>query len=200
MPVLNLYCVDFAKRHGAELDSIAIEYAERLVANGIGQQGLQRGIERLKRQAGIKPWTPNPEEFALMCKPTAEEYGIPSINEVYDEIVKARGRNGHTSHAFSHQIVSLINHRVGFDMYQSTAAEFRKKIETEYAYWLKVAFCSGLPQPKAALEHKVAPELPEYLKNAPKTLPGALGERIANMRAKQAERNEVQLTVKARTP
>lgn len=196
IPVLNVYFPDFLTRFGSEIEAVAMQYAERLIANGIGLKGMMRGIEKLKRRSAQKPFVPNPEEFAQLCKPTAEEAGIPSLDEIHDQIVQARGRHRFDAYKFTHQIAEIINTRIGFEFYSLSAGDFRRKLEKEYGHWLQRALKNDLPAPRAAIAHKAEPELPEYLKNATARVSGPLGDKIETLRQLAKERKQIQLTAK----
>lgn len=197
IPVFVVYFADFAHRFGSEVEGVARQYAERLIVHSVGHKGMMRGIEKLKQHAGKKQWFPNPEEFALLCKPTAEEAGIPSLQDVKDQIVEARGRYRFESYAFTHQIAEIINTRIGFDFYQLSAADFSRKLEKEYNHWLQRALKNDLPAPRAAIAYQAEPDLPPYLKNGAVTVSGALGKKIENLRQLARERaQKVELTNK----
>lgn len=196
IPVLNVYCAEFAGRFGSEVEAVARQYAERLIVHGVGLKGMMRGIEKLKQRTATKPFTPNPEEFAILCKPTAEEAGIPTLEEVHDQIVAARGRYRFEGYQFSHQIGAIINDRIGFEFYSLSAGDFRRKLEKEYNHWLQRALKNDLPAPRAAIGYQAEPELPPYLKNGPVRVSGPLGDKIEALRKLAQERKQIELTTK----
>lgn len=196
IPVLTVYCNDFASKFGSVVEQVAYQYAERLIANGIGLKGMERGIERLKRQSATKPWTPNPEQFAQMCKPSADEAGIPSVDDIYQEIVEARGRYRFEQYQFSHQIGAIINERIGFEFYQESEGDFKRRLQKEYDHWTQRALKGDLPAPMKAIAHKSEPPLPDYLKNPTGRVSGPLGEKIEALKQLAKQRKNVELTAK----
>lgn len=165
MPVLAIYFPDFQAKFKDALPEIAREYASRLVKHGIGQLGLRRGIERLKEKSVDIKWSPNPEQFALMCQLTAEDIGAPSLKDTIQELVAAQNcliRTG-KPHQFSHQIVELISQRIGPKIKESYEKDLEKLIKPEYDHFLKLAIAGELPEPRMALEQQAQePDKPEW--------------------------------------
>lgn len=150
-PVLTQYCVDFVSRFSEQYDNVLMEYAERLVKHDVTPKELQRGIERLKTRSGKNKFSPNPEEFALMCKPSAEELGIPDLDHCMHEIREARGRWRFDKYPFAHDLVRLMNDNVGYELYHCSAQQFRKLCEREYERLLVLARKDSLPKNIKAL-------------------------------------------------
>jgi len=59
----------------------------RATLRGVSKVEMRKGFSRLVQEA--KDWPPSAPEFAAMCKPTAEDYGMPPLDEVTDRIVGA---------------------------------------------------------------------------------------------------------------
>ncbi len=171
IPVFTLYTPDFAKKYTGKLEPVAHEYAKRIVKHGLTRKDIQRGLEKLKTRSAQNRWSVNPEEFAALCKPTASDLGIPDQDQALAEVIAARSpsRSGSgKKFEFSHRVVELINQRIGFEVRQRTHDNFKALFAKEYAHWLERAINGDLPEPRIAIEQKREPELPEYLKHAPK--------------------------------
>lgn len=199
VPVLSVYCADFNSRYGKDeqvLQDTINEYASRLIRHGIGAKGLRWGIEHLKQRATTNKWTPNPEEFAALCKPTGADIGVRPLDDVVTEIIAKRRERRATGlkQEFSHRVVEIIDQRVGFNIYASTEQRFRELVKREYDHWVEQAIAGKLPEPRAAIENHAAKanamnetlnriaghELKEHTE---------LGARVAAIRAKAKQRN-----------
>jgi len=145
VPVLGTCCPDYASRFGEHSNDIMRLYAEQLIKNEIGRKGLNRGIERLKAGKAPSRFTPTPAEFVDMCKPSAEELGIPELDHCIHEITEARGRWRFDKYPFAHDLVRLMNERVGYQIRHTSIKEFRRLCETEYQRLLELARNGKLP-------------------------------------------------------
>lgn len=159
-PMFSLYCVDYAARFGEHSDDVMREYARLLIHHKIGRKGLQRGINRLRLRASENKFTPNPAEFAEMCRPTIEELGIPDLETATYEVREARTawRHNKAPYPFSHDVCRFINLRVGYDIHQTSDSEWRQRVSREYHYLVKQAIAGQLPRFHNALPHKPEPE------------------------------------------
>lgn len=155
-PMFSIYCVDYAARFGEHSDDVMREYARLLIHYRIGRKGLQRGINRLRLRAAESKFTPNPAEFAELCKPTIEELGIPDLETATYEVREARTawRHKKAPYPFSHDVCRYINLRVGYDIHQTSDAEWRQRVSREYHYLVKQAIAGQLPSFRNALPHK----------------------------------------------
>ena len=198
IPMFAAYTNDFSQKWSENLEDFASELAERLLRNQVGRKGLHIGMERFKKQCtGRNKWMINPEEFAQLCKPKPEDLGIAPLKACIDEIQQARAKaRQKQEHTYSHRVVELMDSRIGYNIYATTAAEFEKLAATEYDYWTKRALNRDLPEKTlAALEDKREPDLPEHLKNAKpiaKNTPfgkrlAALGQGLADRKRKVAQ-------------
>lgn len=173
-PMFSLYCVDYAARFGEHSDDVMREYAKLLIHHKIGRIGLQRGINRLRLRASENKFTPNPAEFAELCKPTIQELGIPDLEMATHEVREARTtwRHSKTPYPFSHDVCRFIDQRVGYDLYQTSEREWRQRVSREYHYLVKQAVAGQLPSFRNALPHKSEPEdnRPMYERLGYKTL------------------------------
>ena len=114
-------------------------YAEQLIKNEIGRKGLNRGIENLKAGNAPSRFTPTPAEFVEMCKPSAEDLGIPSLDDCMHEVREAKGRWRNAQFPFSHEVSRRLSERIGYEFYQISLNQFRKRCETEYKQLLELA-------------------------------------------------------------
>lgn len=145
VPVLGTCCPDYASRFGEHSNDIMRLYAEQLIKNEIGRKGLNRGIECLKAGKAPSRFTPTPAEFVDMCKPSAEELGIPELEHCIHEVTEANGRWRFEKYPFAHDLVRALNERVGYRMRQLSIKDFHKLCETEYNRLLEQARVGKLP-------------------------------------------------------
>ena len=145
VPVLSTCCPDYASRFGEHSQDIMCLYAEQLLKNEIGRKGLNRGIECLKAGKAPSRFTPTPAEFVTLCKPSAEELGIPDLDHCIQEITEARGRWRFDKYPFAHDLVRHMNERVGPQMCHSSINQFRKLCEREYNRLIELARDGKLP-------------------------------------------------------
>ena len=172
VPVFSLYCVDYAARFGEHTDDVIREYARQIISHNIGRNGLKRGIERLIARAGENKFTPNPTEFALMCKPTAADLGIPDFETALQEVREARTSWRYRDNPFpySHDICRYMSQRIGYELSQLSERDWRNRASTEYSRLLKAAMSGALPKFKHALEPVKAETRPAYEQCGYKTL------------------------------
>ena len=151
-PVLMEYWPEFVNKY-PELDmqQWAIrEYAKQMVDEGVtNSRQIIAGIAKACKQK----YRPRPTEFAKLCKPTAEELGIPSLRQTYDEVVARHGKFRNKPFEFSHRVLEIIDERIGFRVHQMRDADFMDLLKGEYEYWLDRAMTGDLPQPRPALEY-----------------------------------------------
>jgi hypothetical protein len=162
-PVLTTYFSDFRNNvkelNQTELFALAKQYAERLVIRGITPKKLVNGIERVKAESVELKWSPNPEEFARLCEPTAEQLGIPTLEQAKAEIIKARGIERGNNYTFSHDLCAELNRMIGFEMYQLNDQAWTKKLSVVYHSLFKQVVGGTLNKQAPAvaeLEHKPA--------------------------------------------
>ncbi|MCK7458480.1 replication protein P [Idiomarina aminovorans] len=139
VPVLGVCCHDFASRFGEYSNDTMRMYAEQLIKNEIGRKGLSRGIESLKAGNAPSRFTPTPAEFVEMCKPSAEELGIPSLDDCMHEVRESKGRWRNAQYPFSHEVSRRLSERIGYEFYQISLNQFRKRCETEYTRLIELA-------------------------------------------------------------
>lgn len=197
-PILSLYCPDFNGKSASPemLEDIACEYASRLAKHGIGLNGMRYGIEHLKERSTENKWTPNPEEFALMCKPTAKDLGIPDLESTITEITRLRAdRFPKVPHTYSHPLVKIMDSRIGYNLYLMSEDRFHTMAAREYKFWLEKALNGELPPERAQITGTVAEPkkdtkepMPEHLKGINLDANTDFGRRIAAMRVKAAAR------------
>lgn len=151
-PVLMEYWPEFVNKY-PELDmqQWAIrEYAKQMVDEGISNsKQIQSGITKACKEK----FRPRPTEFAKLCKPTAEELGLPSLREAMDEVIARKGKFKHQEFTFSHRIVELICERIGYRVYQMRDHEFTELFKGEYDYWIGRYMSGDLPAAHKALEY-----------------------------------------------
>lgn len=188
LPVLTLYYPLFAAQYcgnDQQTKAVMAQFAERLIVEGIGQKRLTYGIERLKKLAGSEKFSPNPQAFAEMCKPAGSDLQLPTFEQVLADVILARRRGRNQPFVFKHELTRLINHRVGFELYNLTSEQFRKLVKSEYDALSPLALTGKLPEPRMAIAHDQQPELPEYMR-------GLKSPRIEAMRAEAAALRQAQ--------
>ncbi|QPG06536.1 hypothetical protein IT774_05020 [Salinimonas marina] len=162
------YTNDFAGKYSDHFETMAAEYATRLVVHRVNREAMARGIERFKKQChGANKWTPNPEEFARMCILQPEDLGIPSFDNAVIEIERARiaSRQGKQVE-YTHRIVRLMDARIGANLYTAPSRkDFLAMAKPEYTHWVSVAMAGQLPPERLAIGHTIENELPAHLKN-----------------------------------
>ncbi|WP_156812168.1 replication protein P [Idiomarina xiamenensis] len=194
-PVFGLYCVDFASRFGEHADAVMREYARQLIKHRVGHQGLSRGIERVKERAAKDRFTPNPTEFVYLCKPSADELGIPDLNIAVHEVRQARTtwRHSKTPYPYSHDICRHMNDRIGYEIYQLSERLWRQNCEREYQRLLELAINGELPSHKPSIEAARTDDRPMYEQlgyqtlspeEAKRVLAATRGKRLTNVRGR----------------
>lgn len=151
-PVLIEYWPEFANKYpDIEMQKWVIrEYAKQMVDEGIASSALvKNGIAK----ACKCKYRPRPTEFAKLCKPSAEELGLPSLRDAYDEVITRRGKFKNRKFEFSHRIVELIDERIGFKLYQMRDSAFSDLFKGEFEYWVSRYMTADLPEPRKALEY-----------------------------------------------
>lgn len=124
------------------------EYKRQLVLammeNGINKpEMLKLGIQKSRRNA--KPWMPGVGEFVSWCKPTPEDFGLPSFNEAlievnryiwtYHDVVNGKGYRGQEPHQWSHPAVYWAAIQTpSADRRSMNAEQWRKVYERSYEY------------------------------------------------------------------
>lgn len=116
------------------------EYKRQLVLammeNGINRpEMLKLGIQKSRRNA--KPWMPGVGEFVSWCKPTPEDYGLPSTEEAFQEVnnhIWNNRMNSRNPHIWSHPAVywSAIQ-TPSHDRGHMTYDQWRKVFEHSYS-------------------------------------------------------------------
>lgn len=191
-PVFSMYCVDFAARFGEHSDDVLREYAKQLILNKIGRTSLQRGIQRLVKRAAENKFTPNPTEFVELCKPTAEDLGLPGLEEAYRDIDRGLRRSTNAKpYRFKHRMIELIARDIGQYAFRLANEEKRQAmLHKSFEKWLDVARTEGLP-PKRPQIAEPEPR-PEYEKYMHKVSPaeGEFAKRIERIRNNLAEKNK----------
>lgn len=155
-PMFSMYCVDYAARFGEHSDDVMREYARQLIVNRVGRVGLNRGVERLRVRAAHNRFTPNPAEFAVMCKPTPEDLGIPDLATAMHEVRESRStwRHSKTPFPFSHDVCRFIDQRIGYDLYLVSDNEWRQRAKAEYERLVALAVAGNLPTYRHAISHQ----------------------------------------------
>ena len=153
-PVFEIHFAEFVNKFEATgmMDRVLAEYAEQLIDERITGEMLKRGIKRLKKCQ----FRPKPYDFAMLCKPTAEDLGVPGVRACFDEIVARWGKYRHETKKppFSHRLVEIISERIGYQSYLLKSDEFFDLVSAEYSYWFDRAMRGDLPLPAKALEFK----------------------------------------------
>lgn len=195
LPKFAVYWPEFGNKyedadHPEKMEFVLQEYAQQLVAHRITSDMLKSGM---KKALKLK-YRPNPYEFAQLCIPTPQELGIPTEQQVFDDIVLRRGRYKGQEFEFSHRLIEIIDERIGYRMYRMDEKKFRQLLTGEYGYWLDRAIRDDLPEFKAALVYR-APEdtrapIDVFISRTghkPK-LDAKLEQRLAEIRAQQVNK------------
>jgi hypothetical protein len=159
-PVLNTYYPDFTNKYGNlqydPLLAIAKQYAERLLVHSVGPKLLDIGIERCKAECVERKWSPNPEEFARLCKPTAAQLGLPDFIEAKAHIIKARGVMKGRDYKFKDDLTHELNRLHGFEMYDMPERQWEARLLSTYQKLYVDAINHRLPkrkEPVALIEY-----------------------------------------------
>ncbi len=68
------------------------QWAQALVENGIvNQKQIELGMK--KARALAKPWFPSSGEFIAWCKPSLEDYGLPTAEQALRKVINGQKRN-----------------------------------------------------------------------------------------------------------
>ncbi len=186
LPVLTTYHPVFASQFcqtDEQTQGVIAQYAKRMLDEGIDAAGFERGIRALEKRAATERFAPNPSEFAVMCKATPADLGIPDFHQVLAEVTvgKQATRFGE-GYVFSHPLARVICGRKGDLIYTLTSIEFEDAIRGEYDHWVKrLQAGEQLPEPQPTIGHDQRPELPEHMR-------GLKSPRIEAMRAEAAAR------------
>lgn len=172
-PIFMVYCDGFKNEYGRlrqeelrkTLYPIAREYAAQLLRNGIGQKGVQRGIDAIRTSTENLYHAPNPRKFVDMCKPTHEELGIPSEENAIREIIAARGTRGE-KFEYSHFIIQRLDRAVGRQMYELDNARWQKLVKDTYATLTGQYLRGELKAPVALLENNQPDSHTEVMQKA----------------------------------
>ena len=191
LPVLTTYHPVFASQFcqtDEQARAVIGQYAKRLLDEGIDADGFERGIRALELRAATERFAPNPSEFALMCKPTPADLGIPEFQTVYLQIVERNGVRAGEAFEFSHPIIRLISQRKGALIRELTGLEFERAIRAEYDHWTKrIQAGEQLPEPQLVIGHDARPDMPAELRVTPVS---PLAKRVEAMRAEAAKRKQ----------
>ena len=195
-PAFSIYCVDYAARFGEHSNDVMREFARQLIKHQIGARGLQCGIQRLAERAATNKFTPNPAEFALMCKPTAADLGIPEQDTAIKEVREARTRWRYkaTPYPYSHDICRYLNQRVGYEFYHLTEREWLARCTKEYNRLLTSALEGKLPAYDRALPQQEEPEKPAYEQLGYPTLTGKQAKDLIAAKLKRRAQTKPELT------
>jgi hypothetical protein len=122
----------------------------RMVASNCTAEMIKRGLDRCVTE--FESWPPNPLEFRALCLPRAEDFGLPSEQEAFAQIV------GNVKER--HPSVVLTMRTMGSDLFTLRHADEKKARSMFAAEWAKtiqfVAEGGELPEPE-----KQIPERPQ---------------------------------------
>lgn len=191
LPVLTTYHPVFASQFcqtDEQTQGVIAQYAKRMLDEGIDAAGFERGIKALEKRAATERFAPNPSEFAVMCKATPADLGIPDFQTVFLQIVERNGARAGEAFEFSHPIIRLISQRKGALIRELTGLDFERAIKSEYDHWTKrLQAGEQLPEPQLAIGHDQRPEMPAELRMAPVS---PLAKRVQAMAEEAAQRKE----------
>ncbi len=121
-------------------------------------ESINNGFEKLKQklldESPDYNW-PDVSKIIALCKPTAEELGLPSLDQTIAEIVKRYGRYRTEEFEYSHRLVELVASDCGYFVTRESSEKFERRARVSHTKWVKKAQESGLPAKIPALELKV---------------------------------------------
>lgn len=166
--MLSLYCVDFVPKFGDSISEVMREYCRCLWSAGLKLEDLQRGIRNLSKRDS--KWTPTPVEFRDLCQPSPTELGLPEIEDVYNEIIKAQDwyrRHPVRQYSWSCRFAELVGSEIF--RYFSLANEKQRleRLSSSYYKWLDHARHHPLPEKRLAIAEMPEPRpvIEEYMRN-----------------------------------
>ncbi|WP_438863782.1 replication protein P [Neptunicella sp.] len=185
-PIFTVYFPDFVNKFPDDemQDWVMREYAQQLVDLRISSDQLKLGIRKCK----TLKFRPNPYQFAQLCKPSAEDLNLPSVDDAFVEVIRRYGvSKGDDNFVFSHRVVALTAERVGFKVYRMPEHDARELFDLEYSYWVTRACEDTLPEVRKAITY-VPPEvipINVYMSDGhiPK-VPEAFNQRLAELGSK----------------
>ncbi|MEH6580165.1 MAG: replication protein P [Amphritea sp.] len=148
----EIYGAQFANQYGAVGGESFQTWA--LGLQDLTPKMIKHGFAKLLERENT--FVPNLNEFRKLCKPCAEDYGLPSVDAAYREA--ARNSHRPLAHQWSHPAVYWAGRevswfRLGSEIQKVTYPEFKKEYESicELVYGGKEF---SMPEPDAtALEH-----------------------------------------------
>lgn len=125
-----------------------------MIENSINSQELiNRGLAKARGEA--KPWLPGPGEFCQWCLPSAQDYGLPSAQEAFDDCRKQVGKPAAYRH-WKHEIVYLTAAEFGF-FELKTLQDNDKSINSKFKSFERI-YQSYVDQVIAGKKFSVPPE------------------------------------------
>lgn len=194
-PIFSVhYPSHFAQRFGDELESVMAEYALVVQQNGLKRMDVLRGVSKIRLGRAGK-WLPNPIEFAELCKPDAEELGLPNMDQVaadLDSNIAWNRRHPVRRYKHRHGRMSALIARDILSTYRTGTPERRAKLlESSYKHWLDVARATGLPEEVPAIARTAEPRpiVEQFIaKNGRVKVPTELSGRFARIAQNLRER------------
>ncbi|WP_414501691.1 replication protein P [Zymobacter sp. IVIA_5232.4 C2] len=182
MHMTAIYGAKFSSAWG-EFDENGVWLAELA---GFTRQGLARGIKRCRQavresaRTGEKAWPPQPLEFAGLCEPLPEDFGMPAADDAWHEAVQHS--HAPDRHRWSHEAVRLAAQHTGWrEIHETTAASKRERIEKRFARQYKALVNRVMSGEPLVAQHLIESDA---LRS-----PADLAERASHERAaRQAER------------
>jgi hypothetical protein len=105
-----------------ELDRARKTWAKAFIENGLTEKNqLMVGL-RVARAQEV-PFFPSPGQFMGWCKPTPEQFGLPSMEQAYREAISGRS---------SHPAVALARQETRWERQSLRECEYRKVFERAY--------------------------------------------------------------------
>lgn len=110
------------------------QWAQALVENGIiNQQQIELGMK--KARALAKPWFPSSGEFIAWCKPSLEDYGLPSAKQALRKVISGQRK--------SHPVLFLAAQATGSRELKTMQHELLLKLFTRNYEIVCQRFISG---------------------------------------------------------
>jgi hypothetical protein len=162
LPIFTMYFADFSAKYGKSspetINAAMREYGLQLIKNNITPSMLKNGLERVRKESVKMIWTPNPQAFAELCMPQADDLGLPSIEEAISEVTQARGKYKGQPYNFTHHIIETLNRQAGRQIYELKQSDWHKLMSNTYDLLIKQAMRGELKEPVAALPHRPDPK------------------------------------------
>jgi len=135
------------------LEAAKRQWLEALVENGIdSSERLNIGLKKARDEGG--DFFPSPAKFVAWCKPTPQDFGLPTFENAYREVCDKCGYVGHVE--WSHAAVYHAISQVGiYDFRQMTHDKALSAFKNAYKLTVEAVMRGeALPQLPKVIERK----------------------------------------------